>query len=35
MSHMELLSRITPERIAALINELEPQQHFANRGSGR
>jgi hypothetical protein len=28
-----ILSKITPEYIAALIKELEPQQHRANRGS--
>jgi hypothetical protein len=28
-----LAAQVTPERIAALINELEPQQHIANRGS--
>lgn len=25
--------KVTPERVAALVHELEPQQHQANRGS--
>lgn len=29
----ELAARITPEKIAALVRELEPQQHAANRGT--
>jgi hypothetical protein len=29
----QLAAKITRERVAALVRELEPQQHFANRGS--
>ncbi len=28
-----LAAKVTPEKVARLVHELEPQQHFANRGT--